>query len=70
MLKAFVVVCVVQSYAEQCLLFEDDWGPYTTEENCMIRVNQMGRELFENMSPVFVITSMEGARIPEEGQLS
>ncbi len=72
MLKAFVLVCVIQSSAsaEQCLMFEDDWGPYNTEENCQIRVNQMGRELFEIMSPAFVITSMEGACIPEEGQLS
>ena len=72
MLKALVLVCVIQSSAsaEQCLVFEDDWGPYNTEENCQIRVNQMGRELFEILSPVFVITSMEGACIPEEGELS
>lgn len=70
MLKAIILVCVVQSSVELCLEFEDDWGPYNTEENCQIRVNQMGRELFDIMSPAFVITTMEGACIPEEGQLS
>lgn len=72
MLKAYVLVCVLAfpSDNEICTLFEDQWGPYMTDENCQIRVNQMTQELYTALSPMFVITSVEGACVSEEGQLS
>lgn len=72
MLKALILVSILESTTsgEQCIFFEDEWGPYNTEDNCQIRVNQMGEELYSILAPAFVITSMEGACVPEEGQLS
>jgi hypothetical protein len=49
MFAAFVIVCAVNFNMEidqsRCLQFDDDWGPYSTEENCMIRANQMSEEV-------------------------
>lgn len=49
MFKAFVIVCAVNFNMEidqsRCLMFEDSWGPYNTEESCMIRANQMSEEV-------------------------
>jgi hypothetical protein len=51
MFHAFVIVCAVNLTMEidrsRCLSFEDTWGPFRTEENCMIRANQMSRESSE-----------------------
>ena len=72
MLKALVLVCVIQSTAlgEQCIVFEDKWGPYNTEENCQIRVKQMGEELYSILAPAFVITSIDGTCVPDNSELS
>lgn len=70
--KAMILVCAVVSSAgdEQCVMFSDEWGPYATKENCTIRVNQMGEEIYQALSPSIEISSMNGACIPEEGELS
>lgn len=71
MFNALVFVCMlVPPGREECVVFADDWGPYKTEENCEIRVNQMGRELFQSMGSKFIISAVEGACVPEEGELS
>jgi hypothetical protein len=72
MFKAIVLVCYIapQLPIEQCTLFVDEWGPYVTQENCDVRVNQMGREIYTMLAPLVITTSMEGACIPEEGELS
>jgi hypothetical protein len=80
MFAAFIIVCAVNFNMEidqsRCLSFEDVWGPYRSEENCMIRANQMSRESGEGDMNT-IITMMlgyppmfysEGHCIPVEGQ--
>ncbi len=41
MYKAIVVLCSIYMPDGPCLNFEDDWGPYKTEELCKERVEEM-----------------------------
>jgi hypothetical protein len=63
MFHAFVIACAANFNMEidesRCIMFEDAWGPYKTEENCVIRANQMVKDAGEgNMN--LVITSILG----------
>lgn len=69
MLKAFVLACVLTSTEEQCVMFEDTWGPYFTEENCRIRVRQMSQELTVILSTVCTVTHIEGSCVTD-GKMS
>lgn len=52
MFHAFVIVCAASFNMEidqsRCLSIEDAWGPYRTEENCMIRANQIVEDVGED----------------------
>ena len=45
MFEALILVCSVSITMavddSNCLIMEDSWGPYTTRENCDIRIAQM-----------------------------
>lgn len=49
MFSAFVIVCAAAINSEvdwsTCVRFNDSWGPYKTEENCIIRSKQMHTEV-------------------------
>jgi hypothetical protein len=48
MFYASIVVCALYSNptvdTTRCITLNDTWGPYKTEENCVIRTNQMTRD--------------------------
>jgi len=44
MFTAMVLVCSLVG-GEDCIEFIDNRGPYLTEESCMVRVNQMMRDI-------------------------
>ena len=57
MFHAFVIACAASLNMEidesKCVMFEDAWGPYKTEENCEIRASQMVDESINgNMTPI------------------
>ena len=41
MFKAIVVVCSFMMMDGPCMHFEDEWGPYPTEEECQVRIEEM-----------------------------
>jgi len=44
MFHAFVLICAAtfgEPNADVCIRLDDTWGPYRTEENCLIRSNQI-----------------------------
>ena len=49
MFSAFVIVCAATLNSEvdwdTCTRYNDSWGPYKTEENCIIRSRQMHTEI-------------------------
>lgn len=51
MFNAFVIACATTIASEvnwdTCIRFNDSWGPYKTEENCIIRSKQMYNEITE-----------------------
>ena len=51
MFQAFVIACATSINLgidmDSCLRFNDSWGPYKTEENCIIRSKQMYTEITE-----------------------
>jgi hypothetical protein len=60
MFHAFIIACAASMSFEidqsRCVMFEDAWGPYKTEENCNIRSNQMVSDAVEGvMNPVLTI---------------
>lgn len=63
MFEAFVVVCAVSANLEidqnNCMFLYDEWGPYNTEENCMIRTDQMVDETL-NSEMNFYISKLLG----------
>lgn len=60
MFKAFALVCVMLTPDnEQCMIFEDTWGPYFTIENCDIRSNQMRTEIYQEVSKLYPVTVIE-----------
>jgi len=65
MFTAFAIVCAVTNFEidyNRCVRFDDDWGPYTTQENCEIRADQMAQELTNGELSQFVFMSL---RYPE-----
>ena len=63
MFEAFVLVCAVSANMEidqtNCIIFQDEWGPYVTEENCDIRTSQMVNETL-NVEMNFYISKLLG----------
>lgn len=60
MFKAFVLVCVMLTPDnEQCIIFEDTWGPYITIENCTIRSNQIRIEIYQELSTLYPVTTID-----------
>ena len=51
MFHAFVIACAANLNMEidrsSCIILEDAWGPYKTEEHCIVRANQMYDEVSE-----------------------
>jgi len=49
MFEAYISVCAALLTGEvdtnNCLFFNDTWGPYKTQENCDIRSEQMVEEI-------------------------
>lgn len=49
MFEAFVIVCAANFAYEinydSCFPLSDTWGPYVSQENCDIRINQMVEEV-------------------------
>jgi hypothetical protein len=65
MFAAFALVCAVTNYQidyNRCVRFDDDWGPYLTQENCQIRADQMAQELTNGELSYIVFMSL---RFPE-----
>lgn len=60
MFKAFALVCVMLTPDnEQCMIFEDKWGPYITIENCNIRSDQMRVEIYQELSTLYPVTVID-----------
>lgn len=63
MFQAFVLVCAAASNLKvdysNCMLLEDNWGPYITQENCDIRTAQIMDEVL-NSEMNYYITAMLG----------
>lgn len=60
MFHAFIIACAASASFEidqsRCVMIEDMWGPYKTEENCMIRVDQMISDAVEGtVNPALII---------------
>ena len=53
MFSAFVIACAASINLgvdfDSCLRYNDQWGPYKTEENCVIRSKQMHKEITEGV---------------------
>lgn len=64
MFYAFIIICAATLNLEvdrsSCILLEDAWGPYVTEENCNIRVDQMLGEISNSDAMNAVITMSLG----------
>jgi len=62
MFHAFVIACAASLNMEidrsSCIMFEDTWGPYKTEDHCMIRANQMYDEARESELNLLIIMSL------------
>lgn len=57
MFEAFVIVCAANFANEvdytSCFRASDEWGPYVSQENCDIRINQMMNEILRGeLNPV------------------
>jgi hypothetical protein len=58
MFEAILIVCATTMLnginQDSCFRMNDMWGPHKTEENCVIRVNQMSDEiLYGELNPHF-----------------
>jgi hypothetical protein len=67
MFQAFVIACATSVNLgidmDSCLRFNDSWGPYKTEENCIIRSKQMHNEIANGVlkeSVFFTLDNPEG----------
>lgn len=68
MFEAFLLVCAA-SLSEgidvnRCLFIKDNLGPFRTEENCKIRVDQMVNEMLVS-NPLNQIVILEALGFPE-----
>ena len=52
MFKAIVVVCSFMMMDGPCMHFEDEWGPYPTEEECEERVMEMTEAIHNFPKPL------------------
>ena len=50
MFTVLLVVCIGQD--PQCFNIRDDWGPYTSLEQCGQRLEQLALNVEQNFSPV------------------
>ena len=50
MFTVLLVVCIGQN--PQCFNIRDDWGPYTSLEQCGQRLEQLALNVEQNFSPV------------------
>lgn len=65
MFQTFALVCVMVTPSnEQCMIFQDSWGPYITIENCEIRAKQMKVEMYQIISSRYPVTTIETECIP------
>jgi len=76
MFSALILVCAVYSgqVSDNCVGFEDTWGPYKTVEKCSIRTNQMVSFLSGRKQFVFeTLGNPEGLKVMQkctpEGEL-
>jgi hypothetical protein len=62
MFHAFVIACAANLNMEidrsSCIILEDTWGPYKTEEHCIIRANQMYDEAREANLNLLIMMSL------------
>lgn len=70
MFEAFVIVCAANFAYEvnydSCFQLSDDWGPYVSQENCDIRINQMIDEVLNGSIRPLLFALYSGAGIPAE----
>lgn len=63
MFSAFVIACATSINLgvdiDSCLRFNDSWGPYKTEENCIIRSKQMHNDIAEGVLKESVFISLD-----------
>ena len=52
MYKALVIVCSFYLPDGPCMTFEDEWGPYRTEELCEERVIEMSEMIMRRPKPL------------------
>ena len=52
MYKALVIVCSFYLPDGPCMNFEDEWGPYLTEELCEERVMEMSEMILRMPKPL------------------
>ena len=46
MFKTIIPVCALDIVdLNQCTIFEDTWGPYKSETQCVLRAKQMQRDI-------------------------
>lgn len=62
MFSAFVIACATSINLgidmDSCLRYNDSWGPYKTEENCIIRSKQMHKEIAEGVLKEYVFIDL------------
>ena len=62
MFSAFVMACATSVSLgvdmDSCLRYNDSWGPYRTEENCIIRSKQMHKEIAEGVLKEYVFIDL------------
>lgn len=72
MFHAFILACSASISSQvdwdTCLVFGDSWGPYRTEENCLIRSRQMVLEAIEgSMNPILMLILNNPPQMYAEG---
>ena len=62
MFSAFVFACATSVSLgvdmDSCLRYNDSWGPYKTEANCIIRSKQMRKEITEGVLKEYVFLDL------------
>lgn len=63
MFSAFAIACAASVNLgvdfDSCLRYNDQWGPYKTEENCVIRSKQMHKEITEGILKKYVFLDLK-----------
>lgn len=62
MFEVLIIICALENgiTTNKCIDLTDTWGPYRTEENCQIRLNQMENEIKNNPLIDFYVFSNLG----------